>query len=183
MEQLAAFGIGSAVIVWVSRGSLRHWRSHGFFRFVAWELILLLFVLDAAVWFRDPLAPNQLVSWPLLVLCVAPLALGIRELRRSGKPAAERPGDPSLLAFEKTTALVTTGIYAHIRHPLYSSLLILTWGIFFKAPSLFDFNVAVVASLALLATALADEAECLEFFGPPYREYMERTKRFIPLVF
>jgi protein-S-isoprenylcysteine O-methyltransferase Ste14 len=38
-------------------------------------------------------------------------------------------------AIEKTTILVTTGAYRYIRHPLYSSLLFLAWGIFFKAPS------------------------------------------------
>jgi protein-S-isoprenylcysteine O-methyltransferase Ste14 len=182
MLQLIGFVVGSAGIVYVSRASLRAPRSHGFYRFVAWELILALFLLDVEVWFLDPLAPHQLVSWPLLVISIAPLVLGVHALRAGGKPADVREGDPSLLAFEKTTALVTTGIYGYVRHPLYSSLLFLTWGIYFKSPSPLGLALAAATTLFLVATALADEAECMSYFGPPYQEYMRRTKRFVPFV-
>lgn len=182
MIQLVAFLVGSAGIVYVSRGSLRAPRSHGFYRFFAWELILGLFLLNADVWFRDPFAPHQLVSWPLLVICVVPVVLGVHGLRGVGKPVDSREGDPSLLAFEKTTSLVTTGIYRYIRHPLYSSLLILAWGIFFKAPSWLGLALAAAATVFLFATAMVDEVECTRFFGHDYREYMGRTKRFVPFV-
>jgi protein-S-isoprenylcysteine O-methyltransferase Ste14 len=176
------FLAGSAGIVCISRRSLLAPRSHGFYRFFAWELILGLFLLNADVWFRDPFAPHQLVSWLLLVICVVPVVLGVHGLRGAGKPVDSREGDPSLLAFEKTTSLVKTGIYRYIRHPLYSSLLILAWGIFFKAPSWLGLALAAAATVFLFATALADEAECVRFFGPVYRDYMSRTKRFIPFV-
>jgi protein-S-isoprenylcysteine O-methyltransferase Ste14 len=182
MIQPAAFLVASAGIVYVSRRSLLAPRSHGFYRFFAWELILALFLLDADVWFRDPLAPHQLVSWPLLVVCILPLVLGVWALRRRGRPVDTREGEPELLAFEKTTSLVTTGIYRYIRHPLYSSLLILAWGIFFKAPSWPGLGLAAGATVFLFATAMADEAECVRFFGPAYRDYMRGTRRFIPFV-
>ncbi len=180
--QLIGFAAGSVPIVFVSRASLRSPRSHGFYRFFAWELILALFLLDADVWFLDPFAPHQLISWALLVVCFAPLALGVRTLHRAGNAAPERAGEPELLAFEKTTALVSTGIYRYIRHPLYSSLLLLAWGIFFKSPSPAGFALAAAATAFLFATALADEAECRRFFGSDYADYMQRTKRFLPFV-
>jgi len=96
---------------------------------------------------------------------------------------AERRGDASLLAFEKTSALVTTGIYHYIRHPLYSSLLIVAWGVFFKDPSWLGGLLALAATLSLIATAKADEAECIRFFGPAYRDYMQRTRMFVPFLF
>ena len=43
--------------------------------------------------------------------------------------------DASLYAFEKTSKLVTVGLYRYICHPLYSSLFFLGWGVFFKSPS------------------------------------------------
>jgi protein-S-isoprenylcysteine O-methyltransferase Ste14 len=88
-----------------------------------------------------------------------------------------------LYAFEKTTALVTTGIYAYIRHPLYSSLLLLTWGIFFKVLSFPGTALTLVATTFLIATAQIDEQECIRFFGNEYQEYMQKTKRFIPFLF
>lgn len=77
---------------------------------------------------------------------------------------------------------MTTGIYAYIRHPLYSSLLFLAWGVFFKAPGWAGAGLAAEATLALVFTALADEAGCIEYFGEQYRDYMRRTKRFVPFV-
>jgi protein-S-isoprenylcysteine O-methyltransferase Ste14 len=157
--------------------------SHGFYRFFAWELILALVLLNVAVWFRDPFNWHQLISWVLLVVSFVPLVFGVRTLITRGKPVKRREDDASLLAFEKTSALVTTGIYRYIRHPLYSSLLILVWGVFFKEPSWLGGLLALAATLALIATARADEAECTRFFGPAYQDYMRRTRMFVPFLF
>jgi len=170
-------------IIYVSWASLRNPRSHGFYRFFAWECILGLFLLNVDHWFESPFAPWQLVSWILLLLSIVPVVWGTLLLRKKGRPVEKRPEDPSLLAFEKTTQLVTTGIYRHIRHPLYSSLLLLAWGTFFKVPSWIGFILALAASLFLVATARADETECIQFFGQEYRDYMRKTKRFIPYIF
>ena len=181
--QLAAFAALSVPIIYVSRASLRAPGSHGFYRFFAWELIVALVLLNVGVWFRDPFCWHQVVSWILLFVCFVPLVFGVRSLTTRGKPVARREGDASLLAFEKTSTLVTTGIYRYIRHPLYSSLLILAWGVFFKDPSWLGGLLALAATLALIATAKADEAECIHFFGPAYRDYMQQTRMFVPFLF
>ena len=183
MFQLVVFLLGSASLINISHASLRVPRSHGFYRFFAWECILALFLLNVEVWFQMPFTWYQLISWFLLLICLIPLVLGVRALMSRGKPVARREAEPQLLAFEKTSSLVTSGIYRYIRHPLYSSLLFLTWGIFFKALSWPGLFLAVAATLFLYATAKADEAECIRFFGAPYQEYMKRSKRFMPFVF
>lgn len=157
--------------------------SHGFHGFFAWESILALFILNLAVWFDDPLTWHQVISWVLLVVCFVPLVFGVRTLVTRGKPVERQEDDASLLAFEKTSTLVTTGIYHYIRHPLYSSLLILAWGVFFKDPSLLGGLLAAAATLALIATAKADEAECTRFFGPAYTHYKQQTRMFVPFLF
>jgi protein-S-isoprenylcysteine O-methyltransferase Ste14 len=183
MWKIIAFVIISLPIIYISRASLPHPRSHGFHRFFAWEAILGLVLLNVDFWFRDPFAWYQILAWTLLFVSFVPLGYGIHALRVRGKQAAHREGDVSLYAFEKTTALVTTGIYHYIRHPLYSSLFLLSWGIFFKLPSLFGGILVVAATIFLVLTAKADEAECTKFFGPPYQEYMKTTRMFIPFVF
>jgi protein-S-isoprenylcysteine O-methyltransferase Ste14 len=151
--------------------------------FFAWEFILALFLLNVDVWFDDSFAWYQLIAWCLLFVCLIPLFFGVRSLRSQGKPVVSRESEPQLLAFEKTSTLVTTGIYRYIRHPLYSSLLFLTWGIFFKSINWLSVGLAIAATLFLFATAFADEAECVRFFGASYQEYMKRSKRFVPFIF
>jgi protein-S-isoprenylcysteine O-methyltransferase Ste14 len=183
MVKLVAFVLASAGLIWVSRRSLRAPGSHGFYRFIAWELILALVLLNVGAWFRNPRSWHQLISWFLLTASILPVLLGVRTLAGQGRPAEHREGAAHLLAFEKTTTLVTTGIYRHIRHPLYSSLLFLAWGICFKALTWIGALLALATTLALLATARADEAECIRFFGADYEAYMAQTKRFVPFLF
>jgi protein-S-isoprenylcysteine O-methyltransferase Ste14 len=183
MFKLIAFAAVSVFLIYISWGSLRATRSHGFYRFFAWEFIVALFLLNMNAWFRNPFSWHQLISWFLLIVCIIPLAFGIRSLTSQGRPAEERKAEPQLLAFEKTTTVVNTGIYQYIRHPLYSSLLLLAWGIFFKVPTWVGALLALSATLFLFATAKADEAECIRFFGPAYEDYMKRNKRFVPFVF
>lgn len=177
------FGFLTLFLIYISRTSLRFPRSHGFYRFFAWEFILALFLLNAKFWFQNPFAWYQLIAWTLLFAALIPLAFGISALKSRGKPSVSRESDPSLFAFEKTTQLITSGIYKYIRHPLYSSLLLLTWGIFFKLPSIAGGILASAATLFLVATAKADEIECVQFFGAEYQNYMKHTKRFIPFLF
>jgi protein-S-isoprenylcysteine O-methyltransferase Ste14 len=195
MIQVLAFLAGSLLLLAVSWQPLRHpagigptgqpggLKSHGYYRFFAWEAILLLIVINAPGWFVDPSSWHQVISWLLLLLSLVPLAFGVQALRTEGRPDMERRTDAGLIGFERTTRLVTDGIYRYIRHPLYSSLLLLGWGTFFKAPSQTGITLALIATLFLNATAKADEAECTQAFGPSYQEYMKRTKMFIPYVF
>ena len=182
MIKLITFVVLSAGLIYISRSSLRAPRSHGFYRFFAWEFIVALFVLNIDVWFRAPWSWYQLISWILLVVCIIPLVFGVRSLVARGNPVKQREGEPQLFAFENTSTLVTTGIYHYIRHPLYSSLLLLTWGIFFKAPAGLSLLLALVATLFLVATARADETECIRFFGPVYQDYMKNTRMFVPFI-
>jgi protein-S-isoprenylcysteine O-methyltransferase Ste14 len=182
MLETSLFLIVSLGLAWVSRRSLRAPASHGFYRFFAWELLLGLFCLNLRVWFYRPFAPHQLISWLLLAVSLFLVLQGVDLLRHRGAPD-DRREDAHLLGFEKTTTLVTNGIYTYIRHPLYSSLLFLGWGIFFKSPSWLGGLLALAATLFMILTARAEEAENLRYFGPAYAEYRGRTKMFLPYLF
>ncbi len=173
----------AVVIAIISRASLLKLRSHGFWRFFAWEFILFLIAFNLGAWFVDPWSWHQMIAWLLLFSALVPLFFGVRTLITRGKPTSIRDGEPQLLAFEKTTKLVTTGIYHYIRHPLYSSLLLLTWGAFYKLPSLLAGGLAIASSICLYLTAIADEKECIRYFGDDYHDYIKVTKRFIPFIF
>lgn len=178
---VVALVAGSVPIVAVSWRSLRHPGSHGFYRFFAFEAILALLVLHAGVWFDHPWAVRQLMSWGLLTGSVPLVVHGFRHLRAAGRPA-RAPTDPAILAFENTTALVTTGAYRFIRHPLYASLLLVAWGAALKRVDATSLALAAAATAFLVLTAKADERECVARFGDAYRDYMVRTRMFIPFL-
>jgi len=182
MVGLTVFAAVSGFLLYVSRKSLFLPRSHGFWRFFAWESILALLLLNLPRWFDNPFGPLQIVSWLLLLASILLVVDGVRLLKRTGKPGGRSGGD-ELLAFEKTSTLVTSGVYRYIRHPLYASLLTLAWGAFLKDPTLPGAVLAGCASLFLYLTALRDEEECLAYFGDAYRAYMLVTKRFVPFLF
>ena len=174
---LTAIGIAC-----VSRSSLRDVQCHGFYRFLAWETILLLFLVNMGYWFADPFSLRQIVSWIFLILSLVLIIEGVRLLRQQGKLDQDRC-DQGLVGIEKTTELVTTGIYHYIRHPFYSSLLFLGWGICLKHISWVSLLLAAANTILLVMTARKEESENIRYFGEAYREYMKRTKRFIPFAF
>jgi protein-S-isoprenylcysteine O-methyltransferase Ste14 len=181
MQELLFFIFCSAGLVYISRSSLLLMRGHGFYRFIAWEILLGLFMLNIHNWFKDPFSTCQIISWFLLLISIILVFEGIRLLLRYGSPDKRRM-DAGLIGFEKTTLLITSGIYRYIRHPLYSSLFFLGWGIFFKNPSWLDGILAAIASSMLMLAALAEEYENNRYFGSDYRKYMQKTRMLIPFI-
>lgn len=181
MLELFSFVAGTIALAYISRASLRHPGSHGFYRFFAWELMLVLIVLNMDGWYVSPPTLDQDICSVLMGLSLLLFVISYLSLRRFGQQDARR-NDIPLLEFEKTTSLVTQGIYRHIRHPMYSSLLCLDWGLFFKRMSWLNGGLAIVATLFLVVAALAEERENIGFFGSQYRDFMARTKRFIPFL-
>ncbi len=174
MIRLGVFLVVSTGLLLYSLPSLRDRRSHGFFRFFAWEAILALVLLNAPAWFRRPFSTGQIISWLLLLGSILLAIHGFWLLRSVGHPQG---------TIEATTCLVRVGAYRYIRHPLYASLLLLAWGAFFKNVSLSGGLLALLASLCLYATARAEEGEMLRKFGEEYAGYMRSTRRFVPFLF
>ena len=181
MDRLFLFIILSIPILLISRRTLLDIRSHGFYRFFSWECIIWLFVSNYTFWFDDPFSTRHIFSWIFLFWSAYVVIAGVILLKKSGKPVESR-NDNMLYKFEKTTELVDRGIYRYIRHPLYSSLLFLTWGIFLKHTTVLLFFVALFSSVFLYLTAFFDEKECITYFGEKYIGYMKRSKRFIPFI-
>jgi protein-S-isoprenylcysteine O-methyltransferase Ste14 len=182
MGELIIFIAGTAFFVWVSWFSLLKPHSHGFYRFFAWECMLALLLLNFPMWTKNPGSPIQLASWLLLASSIVLALHAVHLLFSIGQPNENRH-EPELFAFERTTTLVTTGVYRYIRHPMYAALLFLAWGAFLKDISLPSMLLVSGASVALFFTALREEEECKHYFGTDYIEYIKTSKRFVPFVF
>lgn len=168
---LALWGIFTALLL---AFTLARRHPYRFPRFLAFESILSLIFLNARAWFLDPWSWRQILSWVFLAGSLALAGSGFYLLKARGDPAGD---------IEDTTTLITTGVYRLIRHPLYGSLVAFALGGFLKRPGLLAGGLVCATILGALITARIEERHNLERFGEQYREYMERTKRFIPYLF
>jgi protein-S-isoprenylcysteine O-methyltransferase Ste14 len=76
--------------------------------------------------------------------------------------------------------LVTHGPYRWIRHPLYTTASIGIFALGLVAANWFMLLMIILIMMMLPALAAKEEAQLLEKFGNAYREYMQRTGRFLP---
>lgn len=182
MPRILAFLIGTVPILLLSRRSLRHPGTHGFYRFFVFEVILVLVVLNLEYWFRAPFSVEQLVSWFLLTLSAGLVVAAVRVFHRLGRPD-NGAGFETDLPFERTSHLVTTGVYRHIRHPMYASLLCLAWGVALKDVGVVSVALGVSTTGLLVVTARVEERENIARFGDQYTAYMRSTRLFLPGVF
>ena len=120
-----------------------------------------------------PLRPVPFIAG---ILC---LALGLSFLYRSH---AELGANWSItLEVREKHQLVTQGIYRHVRHPMYSALLLYSSGQALALPNWVAGPSYLVAFGLLFALRVSrEERMMLEQFGQDYQAYMARTKRLVP---
>lgn len=83
-------------------------------------------------------------------------------------------------ATRKQHALVTSGPYRWVRHPLYTigSSMFIAFGM--MADNWFVALLGILAFIAMAVRTPKEEANLIEKFGDEYREYIKHTGRFLP---
>lgn len=82
-----------------------------------------------------------------------------------------------------TQTVVDAGPYKHIRHPSYTGLLLIMIGFGLTTGNWLSILVLLLCVLPALAYRIHIEEQALQaHIGPPYLEYMQRTKRLIPFI-
>jgi protein-S-isoprenylcysteine O-methyltransferase Ste14 len=84
------------------------------------------------------------------------------------------------LQMRQEHALVTSGPYARIRHPIYLALLGFLTGIALVTANWFFIGLLLVSVIVLALRIPKEEQMMIEDFGEQYRVYMERTGRLFP---
>lgn len=174
LTQLGLFVIATTLLVLLARRSILDPSGYGVFRFFAFETVLLLLLRAAEGWFRDPFSIRQMISWVLLISSMWLAWHSFRMLRMHGSP---------LNSIEETRVLVKRGAYGFVRHPLYTSLILFSWGVFLKRLDEAALGLSLGASAFLMAAALFEERLSLAKFGDSYRRYVQETKRFFPFLY
>lgn len=180
--RVMVFFILTMLFIVVSRRCLLNPRSHGFYRFFAFEGIAFLVLYNHPVWFHQPFSFQQCLSWLCLLLSILLVVRGVKALLSLGGHRV-RHESPENLAFENTQNLVEEGLYRYIRHPMYTSLLLLGWGAFLKQITFETILAVLFITVSLYLTAKVEETENIRFFGPKYNDYQRRSKMFLPFIF
>jgi len=109
----------------------------------------------------------------LIAIGAALVFAGIRGLRTSISPYP-KPNDDGYL--------VTEGVYAYVRHPIYLGLMLVSFGWACAMDSLAALVVAVVFTVFLDLKSRREES-WLKAQYPDYVVYAAHTRRFVPYVY
>lgn len=107
----------------------------------------------------------------LLLLGLQMIMITRRQFRQAGQPTD--PGDP-------TTWLITTGIFAWSRNPLYLAGMVVFLGLAALLNSLWLLLLLVPTTAAIqIILILPEERYLEEKFGEPYRQYRMTVRRWL----
>lgn len=81
------------------------------------------------------------------------------------------------------TALVTSGVFAHVRNPFFTASALVGVGLVFMVPSVLAIAALIALVVAVeLQVRVVEEPYLLRVQGAPYRDYAAKTGRFVPGV-
>jgi protein-S-isoprenylcysteine O-methyltransferase Ste14 len=136
--------------------------------------VLTLAALVVAPFSQRKIGGTQIVVGVAIYLAGA--ILGVLAVRDLGRNRSSHPQP------RPESAHVETGTYSLVRHPLYTSLILLTFG-WSTAWNSFPGMLAAAALGILLDQKASLEERYLRERFPGYREYAARVKRFLPWLY
>ncbi len=115
--------------------------------------------------------PLTIAGFAVILVSIVINLLARQELARNWSPLAVPSAEQSL---------IKSGIYAHIRHPIYTSALLLSLGIALITSSLWGLALFILALIAFVVRINAEEKALLAKFGVEYQKYAQNTGALLP---
>lgn len=131
------------------------------------------------------LVANHLPFWDNMLVSLIGISILIIGglVTVTGRAQLSRYGS-GVLQIEEDHVLMTTGIFRHIRHPVYAGGLVGVVGIYLALRSVI--LLILVSTLYFMVTRhrlIFEEQLLISEFGEEYKKYMKRTKRLIPFLY
>lgn len=148
--------------------------------FVLHPLLMILSFLENKLLVADylPFWDNMLVS----SLGISILTIG-GLVTVTGRAQLSKYGS-GLLQIEEDHVLITTGIFEHIRHPVYAGGLMGIVGIYLAFRSIIMLiMVSTLYFMVIRHRLLFEEQLLIREFGEDYKKYMKNTKRLTPFLY
>ncbi len=149
-----------------------------FYNIVA--VITFIPVLAVPAWMPGPTLYSIPWPWLLLTGALQLLAAGAIAIGVLQTDAAHFLGLRQLMvAEERPSELIVSGLYRWVRHPLYSAGLLFIWLTPVMTTGLLGLNLGLTVYVYL--GSLFEERRLIDEFGAAYRSYQARVPRLIPL--
>jgi protein-S-isoprenylcysteine O-methyltransferase Ste14 len=139
-------------------------------------IICFLFPFFPQLFSRFAFSPTLLTQIPGLLMAIISLPLGLWVFKSIGKNITDT------VTTRTNHELVTTGIYKHIRHPLYTAGFLLFAGLGLLASNWLMLILTLIVVAALVIRTGKEEKKLMERFGNIYVIYSKNTGRFFPLL-
>jgi protein-S-isoprenylcysteine O-methyltransferase Ste14 len=158
------------------------WADHFYrliFNFVA--VVTLLPLLALVAWKPGPVLFSA--RWPVagILVGIQLIALWLMLLAFRNSQPAYFLGIGQLGTEIPSGGLVTTGAYGVVRHPLYSTGLLILWCFPVLTAGTLAFDAGI--TLYVLIGSELEERRLIVQFGEAYRRYRKKVARLIPFVF
>lgn len=126
------------------------------------------------------LAEQALARRPLHLRWTPLMAWGYLQYRLAGSYRITRAGGPPGMSQGQPERLVTSGVYARTRNPMYMGHLVFLTGLTLVTRS--PASLAVTAGLVhwFDERARTDHRRLVDIFGPQYEQYAARVPRWLP---
>lgn len=138
---------------------------------VAFQVVLfVLYLLDLNI--LDVQIP-QFIKTTGIILTVAGLLVALLALLQLNKNLSPFPTPKS------NSDLITSGLYKHVRHPIYSGLLLLFFGYAMHSVSAYKLIITLLLLMLFYYKSRYEEQKLKQRFQA-YKSYMITTGRFVP---
>jgi protein-S-isoprenylcysteine O-methyltransferase Ste14 len=136
--------------------------------FLQFFIIFLLFIT---------LSSGIVYFWSALIIFTIGVIIGIKAIR------THKEGNFNIRPdIKEECELVTDGIYAYIRHPMYLSVIVMMFGVMLATLSLYGVLLYILL-LIVMSVKLTYEESLWCHHTKEYEEYKKKTKRLIPFLF
>lgn len=141
--------------------------------------IAILITVIGVVLGHIPPITNGIFSSPIAKYIY--IAFGVIFVGFGAKLIVDATSESMILENALLGKLVTTGIYSKTRNPMYGGIIFICTGIIFMSGNAFMFVVPVILwGVLTLIMIKTEEPMLIENFGDAYKEYMDKTYRFLP---
>ncbi len=175
------YWIISSFFVKKSVSRRKDWKFQLIWRVIIIALIILIAIISKKTVLTIVLHPIFLSNLTLQIIGSVLVILGLVEAIWARISLGRNWS--GYVTYKKNHELVTSGPYKYIRHPIYSSLILMLIGTFFNFPNT-EVIIILLIWIVLFATRMKREEKIMtKLFGREYINYMDKSKRLIPWIY